>query len=133
MNTLEFAQEARRDFIAAGPEGHFACPAGHATGMDRDARCVMARALNFWIGSTKWSSICELEEAWKHANGVYPIDTNALGFDACVAAYDRVILHLQSSARPSKAVLEGDDRSQPSPPLHGDGTGGRAAPHLVNA
>ena len=128
MNLPECTQECRRDFIAHGPEKHYACPRGNASGMKGGAGCLMAHFA--WTArrlGMNMPPFVELEQEWRHVHGEYPIVTNELGFDACVAAFDAVLLHLESSARPSKAVHSSLESSithvHPDP----SGTGGRAA------
>lgn len=98
MTLLEFVQEARRDFIEAGPEKHFACPSGHATGRAPGGRgCLVVQ-----MGSTARRVLYRLstfafEYVWQRFHGEYPTETNERGYAACVDAYDQLVVHLEQS------------------------------------
>jgi len=87
-----YVQRARRDFVAAGEAGHFDCPITDSTGRDGTRHCVMSRLYS----TTGCSGLAAtlLEREWGEIVGEQPIETNARSFAACVAAYDKILLHL---------------------------------------
>jgi hypothetical protein len=98
----EFIQEARRDFIEAGPEGHYPCPASSDTGQAGDQQCVLSRALETtWrldqARGSYWSEL-DLSDSWAEAIGEVPTQTNERGYAACVHAYDQTLLYLTHQA-----------------------------------
>ena len=93
MTNHEYLQQARRDFIEAGPTGQYVCPASDADGEDRDGSlCVAFRANDTetrYGGDFLW-----LEDEWLQLIGESMPATNERGYEACVAAYDLLVSKL---------------------------------------
>lgn len=99
MTLTELIKEARRDFIEAGPESHYPCPAGHATGQGPDGSgCLLVhfgRTKNR-LSSTSWTvTAFAFEWAWEQCHGEGPTFTNERGYATCVEAYDQLVLSLE--------------------------------------
>lgn len=104
MTLLEFTQQARLDFLDAGPDRHFVCPVYHSSGRSNRGRlCVANRALQTSHGSR---SMYELEQLWFRVHGEHMEETNERGYAACVAAYDQLILALTTTHAATPARVE---------------------------
>lgn len=137
MKTLDFAQEARRDFLAH-PERHFVCPVHHRDGLGPEGMgCVSVLA-----GETQERLEDEIDEdidflalmiAWREANGEPMPATNARGYEACAEGYDRLIAFLSpnqevprepshpldAGERPARTLgVDGRDRRPLAPLAH---------------
>jgi hypothetical protein len=98
---LGFVQACRRDFVEAGEDGYYRCAASHNTGRRGARRCILARAQEtefaMWDGyQTMDDLLLRLDFAWRVANHERVVWTNTRGYEAAVAAYDRLIIHLES-------------------------------------
>lgn len=106
-----FVQACRRDFVEAGEDGYYQCSVNHNTGMRGEKRCILARAqlteFEMWDGySSMDECLLRLDFAWRTINHERIVETNTRGYADCVAAYDRLVLYLESQAKSASMTVE---------------------------
>jgi hypothetical protein len=107
MKNTQYLQQARRDFIEAGTEGHYQCPASETDGESSDGRlCVAYRAAD--TATKHDADFIWLEDQWYTLIGEQMTETNERGYAACVAAYDLLVgVHAPTGGKPWRRLIGG--------------------------